>query len=93
MLASFYRTEHGKVALIGMDENDVTPNALAFAKASHVTYPLAWDPGIVAGSSYDVAGMPQTFFLNARHRIVYRVFGQVTSAELSQGIALATGAP
>jgi signal transduction histidine kinase/thiol-disulfide isomerase/thioredoxin len=92
MLASFYRTEHGKVALIGMDENDTTGNALAFAKAKDVTYPLAWDPDIVAGSSYDVEAMPQTFFLNASHHIVYRVFGQVTSAELSQGIALATGA-
>jgi cytochrome c biogenesis protein CcmG, thiol:disulfide interchange protein DsbE len=93
MLASFYRTEHGSVPLVGMDENDTTGNALSFAKANRVTYPLAWDPNIVAGNAYDVAGMPQTFFLNARHRIVYHVIGQITTAELHQGIALATGTP
>ena len=92
MLARFYRTEHGSVPLVGMDENDTKANALSFAKANGVTYPLAWDPGIVAGSAYDVAAMPQTFFLNAGHRIVYHVIGQITTAELHQGIALATGA-
>jgi cytochrome c biogenesis protein CcmG/thiol:disulfide interchange protein DsbE len=92
MLARFYRTEHGSVPLVGMDENDHTGSALSFAKSSGVTYPLAWDPNVVAGSAYDVAAMPQTFFLNATHHIVYRVFGAITAAELNQGIALATGA-
>jgi hypothetical protein len=36
--------------------------------------------------------MPQTFFLDARHHVVYRVYGAVTSAELTEGIKLATGA-
>jgi hypothetical protein len=35
--------------------------------------------------------LPQTFFLNAKHRIVDRVFGAVTLATLNKGIALATG--
>ena len=91
MLARFYRTEHGAVPLVGMDENDQTGNAASFVKTSAVTYPLAWDPNVVAGSAYDVAAMPQTFFLNAGHHIVYRVIGPITTAELNQGIALATG--
>jgi cytochrome c biogenesis protein CcmG, thiol:disulfide interchange protein DsbE len=91
MLATFYRSERGRVAVVGLDENDLTAHALAFAKAKGVTYPVGWDPGVVAGSAYDVAAIPQTFFLNVRHRIVYRVFGAVTSAELTRGIALATG--
>ena len=91
MLASFYRTEHGSVPLIGMDENDSTANALSFVKANGVTYPLAWDPGVIAGNAYHVAGLPQTFFLDAGHHIVYHVIGRITSAELHQGIALATG--
>jgi hypothetical protein len=37
-----------------------------------------------------VAALPQTFFLNAKHRIVDRVFGAVTTADLNHGIALAT---
>jgi cytochrome c biogenesis protein CcmG/thiol:disulfide interchange protein DsbE len=92
LLASFYRTEHGTVPLVGMDENDTEGKALSFVKASGVTYPLAWDPSIIAGNAYDVAAMPQTFFLNAKHHIVYHVIGQITTAELNQGIALANGA-
>jgi cytochrome c biogenesis protein CcmG/thiol:disulfide interchange protein DsbE len=89
MLARFYRTEHGAVPLVGMDENDTTGNALAFAKASGVTYPLAWDPNLTEANAYAVAAMPQTFFLNAKHQLVYHVIGQLTTAELTQGLALA----
>ena len=48
-------------------------------------------PEVVAASAYGVAALPQTFFLDARHRIVDRVFGAVTQADLNRGIALATG--
>jgi thiol-disulfide isomerase/thioredoxin len=91
LLAKFYRSEHGKVALVGMDENDVAGNAMKFIETDAVTYPVGWDPDVIAGSSYGVAGLPQTFFLDARHRIVDRIFGAVTTAELAKGIALATG--
>jgi cytochrome c biogenesis protein CcmG, thiol:disulfide interchange protein DsbE len=91
LLARFYRSEHGKVALVGLDENDVVGNATKFIGSDGVTYPIGWDPDVIAGSSYGVADLPQTFFLNARHRIVDRIFGAVTTAELTKGIALATG--
>jgi cytochrome c biogenesis protein CcmG, thiol:disulfide interchange protein DsbE len=90
LLAKFYRTEHGKVAVVGLDENDVRGSALSFAHTNGVTYPVGWDPVDIAASAYGVDGLPQTFFLNARHRIVDRVFGAVTLADLSHGIALAT---
>ena len=91
LLARFYRAEHGRVALVGLDENDVASHALSFTRAEGVTYPVGWDPEFTAASAYGVSGLPQTFFLDARHRIVDRVFGAVTLAELSKGIALATG--
>src|SRR5260370_1129167 len=46
--------------------------------------------GRAAASGYGVSALPQTFFLDARHRVVDRVFGAVTLAALSKGIALAT---
>jgi cytochrome c biogenesis protein CcmG/thiol:disulfide interchange protein DsbE len=93
LLARFYRTEHGQVALVGLDENDVLGHALSFTRAKGVTYPVGWDPAFTAASAYGVGALPQTFFLDARHRIVDRVFGAVTLAELDKGIALATGHP
>jgi cytochrome c biogenesis protein CcmG, thiol:disulfide interchange protein DsbE len=91
LLARFYRTEHGKVAIVGLDENDVLGSAVSFTRKEGVGYPVGFDPEVIAASAYGVAGLPQTFFLNAKHRIVDRVFGAVTLADINRGIALATG--
>ena len=91
LLAKFYRAEKGKVALVGLDENDVLGNAMSFTRADGVTYPVGWDPQFGIASAYGVNALPQTFFLDARHRIVDRIFGAVTLADLQKGIALATG--
>jgi cytochrome c biogenesis protein CcmG, thiol:disulfide interchange protein DsbE len=93
LLARFYRAEHGRVALVGLDENDGAGSALSFARAHGVSYPVGFDPQTIAASAYGVDALPQTFFLNASHHIVDRVFGAVTLAELSKGIALATAGP
>jgi cytochrome c biogenesis protein CcmG/thiol:disulfide interchange protein DsbE len=90
LLARFYRAEHGRVAIVGLDESDTQANALSFTRKEAVSYPVGFDPQVVAASAYGVAGLPQTFFLDARHRIVDRVFGAVTQADINRGIALAT---
>jgi cytochrome c biogenesis protein CcmG, thiol:disulfide interchange protein DsbE len=90
LLARFYRTEKGKIALVGLDENDTLGNATSFTRADGVGYPVGWDPHFTVASAYGVNALPQTFFLNARHQIVDRIFGAVTLASLNQGIALAT---
>lgn len=91
LLAKFYRAEHARVAIVGLDENDGQANATSFTHKEGVSYPVGFDPGVVAASAYGVAALPQTFFLDAKHRIVDRVFGAVTQADLNHGIALATG--
>jgi thiol-disulfide isomerase/thioredoxin len=91
LLAKFYRDEHGLVAVVGLDENDTMSNALSFTRAKGVSYPVGFDPQLTAASAYGVDALPQTFFLDARHRIVDRIFGAVTQADLNKGIALATG--
>ena len=90
LLARFYRTQQGKVALVGLDENDTVGNATSFTRADGVSYPVGWDPHFTVASAYGVNALPQTFFLNARHQIVDRIFGPVTLASLHKGIALAT---
>jgi cytochrome c biogenesis protein CcmG, thiol:disulfide interchange protein DsbE len=90
LLAKFYRSEHGKVALVGLDENDTVAAAVKFITADGVSYPVGWDPQVTVANDYGVDGLPQTFFLNARHQIVGHIFGAVTTADLEKGIALAT---
>jgi thiol-disulfide isomerase/thioredoxin len=90
LLATFYRAQKGKVALVGLDENDTVGHATSFTRADGVSYPVGWDPHFTVASAYGVNALPQTFFLNARHQIVDRIFGPVTLASLHKGIALAT---
>ena len=88
-LARFYRESGGRAAIIGVDSNDETGPALRFVHSSGVRYPVGVDPLPAATTiSYGVQALPQTFFLNARHRIVKRIFGAVTVQELSAGVAL-----
>ncbi len=91
LLASWYKQQHGRVILVGLDENDSAAKALSFARAKGVGYPLGFDPDVLAASAFGVDGLPQTFFLNARHQIVYHALGAVTQAELAHGLRLMTG--
>jgi cytochrome c biogenesis protein CcmG/thiol:disulfide interchange protein DsbE len=89
LLARFYASHHGKVLIIGVDSNDETAKALQFARAAGVGYPVGFDPSPMPVTlSYDVMALPQTFFLNAQHRIVKRVYGDVTMKTLEAGVAL-----
>jgi cytochrome c biogenesis protein CcmG, thiol:disulfide interchange protein DsbE len=88
LLARWYKQQHGQVNLIGLDENDSAANALKFAHAKGVTYPIGTDGALAAANAYGVTGLPQTFFLNAKHRIVDRVYGAVTEAALAKGVRL-----
>jgi cytochrome c biogenesis protein CcmG, thiol:disulfide interchange protein DsbE len=88
LLASWYKQEHGKIALLGMDENDTSAKALAFARAKGVTYTLGFDPLMNAAGAFGLEALPQTYFLNAQHRIVEHVLGQMTVADLAEGVRL-----
>lgn len=91
MLARFYRSEHGKVAVIGLDENDSAAAAQKFARVSGVAYPVGFDPSVQAASAYGVAALPQTFFLNASHHVVKREFGALTAKQVAAEVSRIAG--
>lgn len=89
LLARFYADHHGKTLIIGIDSNDQAGPAEKFVRAAGVSYPVGSDPfPCPVTTSYGVYALPQTFFLNAQHRIVKHIIGGVTLAELNQGVAL-----
>jgi cytochrome c biogenesis protein CcmG/thiol:disulfide interchange protein DsbE len=92
LLATWYKQQHGHVVLLGLDENDIAADALKFASAKGVSYPIGFDPNVTVAPAYNVDGLPQTFFLNAEHRIVDHVLGAVTRAELAKGLRLMNAA-
>jgi cytochrome c biogenesis protein CcmG/thiol:disulfide interchange protein DsbE len=92
LIARFYRDSGGRPAIIGVDVNDSASKAMNFVHKSGVTYPVVADPmPMTAAIAYNLPGLPATFFLNARHLIVKRVYGPVTQAELTTGTRLMAG--
>lgn len=81
------------VLFLGLDQQDVEEDARAFMKAFAVSYPNVRDPGDDVARSYGATGLPETFFVDARGRIVGHVIGAIVSdQQLSAGIeAAATG--
>jgi cytochrome c biogenesis protein CcmG/thiol:disulfide interchange protein DsbE len=88
LIAAWYKQQHGHVIVVGLDVNDNAASALDFARAKGVSYPIGVDPALAATNAYGVVALPQTFFLNAAHRIVDRVYGAVTQADLAKGVRL-----
>jgi thiol-disulfide isomerase/thioredoxin len=92
LLARFYRAAHGSVTLIGVDANDKASAALKFIHGAGVSYRIAFDPYPMHTTiSFGVDALPQTFFLDAQHRVVKLVRGAVTEQELRAGVAQITG--
>jgi cytochrome c biogenesis protein CcmG/thiol:disulfide interchange protein DsbE len=88
LMARYYTAAHGAVRVIGVDTNDSRTAALTFTRHYGVTYPVGSDPAATTAGAFGVAGLPQTFFLNTRHKIVDRVYGAVTQAALANGVKL-----
>jgi cytochrome c biogenesis protein CcmG, thiol:disulfide interchange protein DsbE len=87
LMARFYRSAHAAVDVVGVDTNDSETAAVSFTRAAGVSYPVAFDPAAKTAGAFGVVAIPQTFFLNAEHRIVDRIYGAVTAAELARGVA------
>jgi cytochrome c biogenesis protein CcmG/thiol:disulfide interchange protein DsbE len=83
------RRYDGRVHFVGVDIADFKGPARAFVKRYGATYSMVFDPNAVTAGPYDVAGTPQTFFVDGRGRLVSHVLGPVTDKTLTAGITRA----
>ena len=77
------------VLFLGLNMQDITDDARAFARAARVTYPSLRDRSNGVAHRWGVTGLPETFFLSAQGRVVGHVIGAVSPAQLAAGIAAA----
>ena len=66
--------------------NDFRSDAHKFLRQHHVTYPVVHDNKFVTSGPWGLTGLPETFFLDARGRVVAHVAAQVTASQLQAGI-------
>ncbi len=80
------------VLFLGLDIQDVRSDGLAFIRKHGATYPSVREPGREIANSYGATGIPETYFIDRRGRVVAHVIGVVSESQLAQGaIAAATG--
>ena len=93
ILASFARASAGRAVIIGVDADDNATAARRFVARDRVAYPVGFETTPAVTNAYGVSavGIPETFFLNSRHRIVKRILGDVTMRELTQESAVLDG--
>jgi len=81
-----WRGGDGRVVVLGVDVNDLSGDARKFMREHGVTYPIVHDGHNVTSGKYGLTGLPETFFVNSRGRVVAHVAGQVTASQLRSGI-------
>jgi cytochrome c biogenesis protein CcmG/thiol:disulfide interchange protein DsbE len=77
------------VLFLGLNMQDITDDAHAFARAVGATYPSLRDRSNGVAHRWGVTGLPETFFLSPQSRVVGHVIGAVSASQLVAGIAAA----
>ena len=70
---------------LGLNMQDLTGDARKFIDEFRVTYPTLREPSNDTARAYGVTGIPETFFVTAKGRIVGHVIGVVSAGELREG--------
>jgi cytochrome c biogenesis protein CcmG, thiol:disulfide interchange protein DsbE len=73
------------VVVLGVDSGDTRGSARSFLGAHGVTYPVVFDPGEELAGPYALQGLPITYVVNPRGRIVGNpVLGPVSDSGYSE---------
>ena len=87
------RAYGGEVAFVGINVTDLRPDALAFLREFSVPYVSARDRDDKSFRGYGLTGVPETYFLDARGRIIAHSPGPITQRTLEAGIVRTLGTP
>ncbi|MGZ4390216.1 MAG: TlpA family protein disulfide reductase [Gaiellaceae bacterium] len=87
--ASWQQWQAKGVRFVGIDANDFASDGRRFASKHGLTYLNLEDGQGSTLGRWGVTGFPETFFIDARGRVVAHVAGEVKTAELQDGIGKA----
>ena len=89
LLVASARAHAGKVAFLGIDIQDFKGNARRFLRHFDTNYVSVRDGSDFTYGRYGLTGVPETYYLDGRGRIVAHTAGQLSRAELEAGISAA----
>jgi cytochrome c biogenesis protein CcmG, thiol:disulfide interchange protein DsbE len=77
------------VVMLGLNMQDLTGDARDFMREFGVSYPNVRDQSDDVAIDWGVAALPETFFVDARGRVVGHVIGALSDSQLRAGISAA----
>jgi cytochrome c biogenesis protein CcmG/thiol:disulfide interchange protein DsbE len=82
------------ILFLGLDMQDLRGDARSFLSDLGVTYPSVREPGKQTSKQYGATGIPETYFISQRGRVVGHCVGAASKQQLDSGVRAAlTGAP
>ena len=70
------------VVFLGVDSHDTTAGAHTYIQTYGIGFQSVQDPQETIGAQYDVTGLPETFFLDSKGRIVQKYISSVDEKTL-----------
>jgi cytochrome c biogenesis protein CcmG/thiol:disulfide interchange protein DsbE len=90
LVAAAERTRGSDAPLfVGLNMQDLTGDARGYLAEFGVGYPTIRDPSDATSRRWGATGLPETFFVDARGRVVGHVIGAVSREQLAAGIEAA----
>ncbi len=77
------------VVFLGLNMQDLTGDARDFLDEFSITYPTIREPSNEVARSYGATGIPETYFISARGRVVSHVIGVISQRQMTAGIRAA----
>ena len=75
-----------QVVVLGVDVNDFRGEARRFIRVKGLGYPLVHDNKNVTTPKYGLTGLPETFFIDRRGRLVQHIAGPVKAEDIRRGV-------
>lgn len=86
LLTASARKHARRVVFLGIDVQDFTSDGRRFLERYHVNYVAVHDAGGSTYDGYGLTGVPETYWIDRRGRIVAHYAGEVSHRQLEQGI-------
>ncbi len=75
--ATWRRYRDQNVVVLGINVQDLVPEALRFVRETRTTYPMVRDKDNTVHRAYGLTGLPETFFVDRSGKIVHKFRGGV----------------
>ncbi len=86
MLAASARAHRDRVVFLGIDVQDFKSDARRFLRRFDTPYVSVRDGAGSTYGDYGLTGVPETYWIDARGRIVAHYSGQINRDQLEEGI-------